>query len=71
MDDLDDAINGAKYRLGNELIPELVKFIDKSQSVQTEIENQKLKWMDWIPVLAGIRNLILWINQHRLKLQSI
>lgn len=64
MDDLDDAINGAKYRLGNELIPEILKFIDKSQTVQNEIENQKLKWMDWIPVLAGIRNLILWINQQ-------
>lgn len=65
MDGLEDSINGVKIKVGNELIPALTDFINKGADVENTIQNQKLKWMDLIPVLGAIRNAILWINGNQ------
>ena len=63
MDGLEDSINGVKIKLGNELIPKLTWIIDNGSAVEGSIEKQRLKWLDMLPVLGAIRDIILWINQ--------
>lgn len=63
MDGLEDSINGVKIKLGNELIPKLTWILDNGSAVENSIVKQKTKWLDLIPVLGSIRDLLLWINQ--------
>lgn len=63
MNDLETSINGVKIKLGNELIPHFLWLIQNGTSVENKIEDQKTKWMDWIPILGTIRDTIAWIQQ--------
>jgi phage-related tail protein len=62
MDDLEDSLNGVKIEFGNYIIPYLNWFITNGSQVNKSIEDQKLKWMDLLPVLGAIRDVILWIQ---------
>lgn len=63
MDGLEDSVNGVKIKLGNELIPELTKFIDSGSDVEDTIDGQRLKWLDMVPVLGAVARAIMWINE--------
>jgi hypothetical protein len=63
MDGLEDSVMGVKVSLAQHLIPSLTDFINNGTAVNNTIESQKLKWMDLLPVLGAIRNVILWIQE--------
>ncbi len=63
MDGLEDSVNGVKIKLGNELIPALTWLIDHTSEVEGSIVRQKTKWLDFLPVLAGVRDALLFINE--------
>ena len=60
--DLTVELDGLTYALGNGVIPYLVDFLRVGKDVNQTVKDQKLEWMEFLPVLGGIRNAYLWIT---------
>jgi hypothetical protein len=57
LDDLNDKIDAAKIKVGNEYIPVVTNMIDALVETEDEINNNSVAWMRYIPVLGGVIEL--------------
>jgi len=63
MDGLDDSIMGVKVALAKGMIPSITEFINTGSRVKERIDNEIGWWNNLLPVLGGIRQAIIWIQE--------
>jgi len=63
LDRMNDRIEAQKIKIGNELIPVLVDYMDTSLGVNEAVDKTNTGWINLIPTLAGVRDAYFAVGE--------